>query len=164
MPDHHDTGIISAFFLQLLGFKPIDWPRLDLSHKYGARENGACDISGNAGLRSGEGVGTLSSRFVILGKPFILQASISFILPILRTHRCFKHMNFCIDNYMVGEPEASEGEMLQLWEHAMGHVETGGRHEGQIIALLLWAVAPGPETTPIPSKYSRKKEMRHSTA
>lgn len=63
----------------------------------------------------GEEVGTPSFRFVILGKPFNLQASISFIQLTLRTHRCLKHSTSCIDNDVVREPEASEVEMLQWW-------------------------------------------------
>lgn len=38
MLDNNGASVISAFLLWLLGFKPIDWPRLGLSHTYGVRK------------------------------------------------------------------------------------------------------------------------------
>lgn len=84
-----------------------------MSHKYGVRKNGASNIQGNAGLTEGEEVGTLGSRFVILGKLFNLQASISFIQLALRTHRYLKHSTSCIDNDVVGDEEKASGVMGQ---------------------------------------------------
>lgn len=78
--DNNVAGIISAFIP--LGFG-LQTHKLGLSNKYGVREN--CAIQGNAGLAGGKDMGTPRSRFVILGKPFNLQSSISFIQLTLMT-------------------------------------------------------------------------------